>query len=1213
MMRKISLYIRYIFCLAIVFVGFTGLAQTSMGSIIDNTNEALPSSYNFKEYVFAEPDDQGICNGATNSTAELEEVFFAQTHRHSTDHPFFFTIGQRPMLIQVAVTGSGEAPDVQVEGFKDGSSIGLLCLKGPSTLQENIDLQTPNFEDYFSVTIPKSWVDTELSLKVMAGATERTIPSEELKVGPYTQLNLVMFNMDVLDYNTGAHNTPEIENFLQELASAIPASVVRFGTFPETLEFPEIIANNDTEQLVRLAGRSAMAPNGIFSDGSINSIATLFLTNLHRSTNDYHSTVYFGNTLNLAPGGWGGGKSFVSFDYDDVFIHELGHALSLPHWGESAYDIEDPNEYQFLYPYGGANDDGGGRGESWNFIQDIYEFIDPVCQFDERGTAGLETSDAMQRNNHCLGDRSESQGPWDGFGDFSAFAIHKYLVGNEVEAGSVSYKGQEKDFQFRMNDGFGSVSLENGKRLYNRAPSQSQEVPFDQQFELPGEEQLNVPAYLIYGTAHETQEQANIVYKPIKFTGTLPPILDLTNPATFAELQQEKYIPYLATPRDITFRLTYEDGSILHVTNPYHSYVRAPYDWGFHIWRNDLCNYSIVVPGDKELMKVELFKRPFVLRNDGDPLIGNINDASQGITAENFMDDAVFQAEYVFGQAQILGSNTIGNRVWHDLNQNGLDDFDEPGIEGVKLLLWTDSNGDNIPDSEGFGGVATTDENGYYSFGGLGPGKYIVFVWSVDNWEEGGPLHNMVSSEGAVDPNTDINNDDNGSPGGFAGLGNLDIASGIIEITADGEPLNDGDREDDWFDFDPSGNMTIDFGFHFETECVEINSNLAGEFMLCEGQTTEITATALNGEAPHSFLWSTGEITSSISNLSPGSYSVTTTDNLGCTGVNNFEILEQEEIVVTFTGTDSICTAGTGVLDLLVTGGEPPYSIEFGSGGFPQTGLDTGEYKFTVMDNNGCATDASFEIFQGSESTCMTSTECVEITSNLAGELAICDGQSTEITATAVNGEAPFSFVWSTGETTSNISIMDPGSYAVTTTDNMGCTGVSNFEIVASAEIVVAITGTDSICSPGTGSLNFDISGGNPPYAIAFLDDGGLTELDTGLYEFIVTDDSGCDKAASFEIFQGSEIGCTTSTDDLLSQSISIYPNPFGDFLIIEKDIQHNYSFELLDITGHRILYHKLADNKDRIGIGNIPQGIYFGVVRDENNEILKYQKLVRM
>ena len=804
------------------------LAQSSLGTVQDNTNPALPSSYNFREYVYAEPDDQGNCLGIPNNTAVIEEVFLAQTHRHTLNHPFFFTIGHWPALLQLAITGTGTAPDVQVEGLLDGSSLGVLCLSGPATLASSIDLNTPNFEEYFSVTIPKNWVQNGLSLLITAGTQSRTISAEELKIGPYTEMNLVMYNMDVLDYNGGPHNSPIFDEFLEEMASAIPASTVRFGIFPEPLVFPEIIANNDTEQLVRLNSRSVMADNGIFSDGYINSIATLFLSNLHHSTGDYLSTIYFGNTLNLAPGGWGGGKSFVSPDYTDIFIHELGHALSLPHWGESAYNIENPNQYQFLYPYGGANDNGGGRGEAWNFIQDTYEFIDPTCQPGGEGIFGLERSDCMQRNNRCLEGRTEGFGPWDGYGDFSALAIHRYLTGGEVQTGQVVDQGEEKDFQFNMQRGFPIVSLEGDDRVYTRDPLQEQELSFEELFPLPGPEQIEQEVYLIYGSAHESQEQANIVYKPIRFRGTLPPILDPTDPATFALFNDPVYQPRFYRSLDITIKLTYEDGSVLHVLNPHHSYARSPYTWGYHIWRDDVCNFSLVVPADQPLTRVEVFRRPFCVRGSDDDAEGNINYAPHNITPENFMDAAEFQTEYVYGAPAVLGSNTIGNRVWHDSNLNGIEDPNEEGIPGVSLVLWRDGDGDNIPDWMGFGGVAITDEQGYYSFSGLGPGNYLVFVWSVDNWGAGEPLNGMVPTAIYVeDPNTDVNFDNNGRPGNEWGLTNNDIVSGMITLTADGEPLNDGDREDDWFDYDPSGNMTIDFGFHLEgaTSTQEIAEN----------------------------------------------------------------------------------------------------------------------------------------------------------------------------------------------------------------------------------------------------------------------------------------------------------------------------------------------------------------------------------------------------
>ncbi|GJM30596.1 MAG: hypothetical protein DHS20C17_32310 [Cyclobacteriaceae bacterium] len=808
---------RSFLCLLFLNLAVFLSAQNSLGNIQENTNEALPSSYNFQEYVFAEPDDQGDCLGIENNSAVIEEVFLAQTHRHAIGHPLFFTIGHRPALLQLAVTGTGPAPDVVVEGILNGVSLGIRCLSGPSTLTNSIDLDYPDFENYFSITLPKDWVQNGLELILKAGNDIRNLSSSDLKIGPYTEMNLVMVNLDVMDYNEEDHQWPIFDDFLEEMASAIPASVVRFGIFPETLAFQEVVANNGTEQLVRLNSRNAMAPNGINSGGSINSIVALFLSKMQRSTRDYLSTVYFGNTLNLAPGGWGGGKSFVSFDYTDVFIHELGHALSLPHWGEGSYDNPDPNEYEFLYPYGGEGNDGGGRGEAWNFIQDTYEFVDPTCHYDDHGNLGEERSDCMQRNNRCLEQRTDGPGPWDGYGDFSALAIHRYLVGAGVRTGQVNYRNSLEDFQFNMQAGFPIVSLENGQRIYTRDELQPQELTFEENFDLPGEEQLEQDVYLIYGSAHETQTQANIVYKPVKYKGTLSPIIDPTNPETFAELQGTTYLPELYDTRDIVLKLTYEDGSILHALNPFHSYKRAPYTWGYHIWRNDVCTFSLVVPGDKNLVKVELYKRPFCIRYSGDDTEGNINYAAHNITAANFMDAAEYQAEYEFGTPPALGSNTIGNRVWHDTNLNGMEDPDEEGIPGVSLVLWKDGDGDSIPDWMGFEGVAITDEEGYYSFTGLDTGNYLVFVWSIDNWGPGEPLSGMIPT--AIyeeDPNTDINFDNNGRPGNEWGLTDLDIVSGMITLTADGEPLEDGDREDCWFDFDSSGNMTIDFGFHQE-------------------------------------------------------------------------------------------------------------------------------------------------------------------------------------------------------------------------------------------------------------------------------------------------------------------------------------------------------------------------------------------------------------
>jgi hypothetical protein len=170
------------------------------------------------------------------------------------------------------------------------------------------------------------------------------------------------------------------------------------------------------------------------------------------------------------------------------------------------------------------------------------------------------------------------------------------------------------------------------------------------------------------------------------------------------------------------------------------------------------------------------------------------------------------------------GIVSIGNRVWNDLNRDGINDPDEPGIPGVSLVIWGDSDDDGIPDWQGFGGVQVTDDEGYYRFSGLDTGNYVVFVWQVDNWEPGQPLHGFQSTNGFVaDADNDVDLDNNGFGDPFT-----DIMSGIVTLTSGDEPLNDGDPDDCYFDYDASGNNTVDFGF-FNPDISSVNEESGRE------------------------------------------------------------------------------------------------------------------------------------------------------------------------------------------------------------------------------------------------------------------------------------------------------------------------------------------------------------------------------------------------
>ena len=79
-------------------------------------------------------------------------------------------------------------------------------------------------------------------------------------------------------------------------------------------------------------------------------------------------------------------------------------------------------------------------------------------------------------------------------------------------------------------------------------------------------------------------------------------------------------------------------------------------------------------------------------------------------------------------------NNSVGDRVWFDVDADGVQDAGEPGIPGVTVALIKDSNGNGAWDAgEPIIGATTTVANGIYQFSGLPDGKYLVWVNDTDN------------------------------------------------------------------------------------------------------------------------------------------------------------------------------------------------------------------------------------------------------------------------------------------------------------------------------------------------------------------------------------------------------------------------------------------------------------------------------------------------
>ena len=145
---------------------------------------------------------------------------------------------------------------------------------------------------------------------------------------------------------------------------------------------------------------------------------------------------------------------------------------------------------------------------------------------------------------------------------------------------------------------------------------------------------------------------------------------------------------------------------------------------------------------------------------------------------------------------------SLGNLVWDDINNNGLVDGSETGIANVSVRLYADANSDGQADS---GPIATktTDVNGNYQFSNLIPASYIVEVLLPKGYVSSTGRNGWASGiyEAAPDPNTNIDNDDNGTHSGGQA-----VRGGTVTIWSQAEPntASDGD--------DTNGNLSVDFG-----------------------------------------------------------------------------------------------------------------------------------------------------------------------------------------------------------------------------------------------------------------------------------------------------------------------------------------------------------------------------------------------------------------
>ncbi|AFC25404.1 gliding motility-associated C-terminal domain-containing protein [Saprospira grandis] len=196
------------------------------------------------------------------------------------------------------------------------------------------------------------------------------------------------------------------------------------------------------------------------------------------------------------------------------------------------------------------------------------------------------------------------------------------------------------------------------------------------------------------------------------------------------------------------------------------------------------------------------------------------------------------------------------------------------------------------------------------------------------------------------------------------------------------------------------------------------------------------------GANAYTFAWSNGEVTEDLTNVAAGSYSVTITDTTGCELVDSYQLNTPSGFAVALDSAVSpLCNGdANGTIDVSVTGGVAPITYLWSNTATTEdlSVLAAGTYALTVTDGNGC-TDTLSAVLQ--DPTLLTASS-----SSQDESCALNDGQ---IDLSPQGGTAPYTFLWSDGSTTEDLSGLSAGSYTVTINDANACQTTATAQLAA--------------------------------------------------------------------------------------------------------------------------------------------------------------------
>ena len=286
----------------------------------------------------------------------------------------------------------------------------------------------------------------------------------------------------------------------------------------------------------------------------------------------------------------------------------------------------------------------------------------------------------------------------------------------------------------------------------------------------------------------------------------------------------------------------------------------------------------------------------------------------------------------------------------------------------------------------------------------------------------------------------------------------------------------------------------------------------------CFGDATGgVTSTVGGGTTTYNYAWSNGATTANLTGVVAGNYTLTVTDANSCQENASVQITEPVAALALDTNKTHILCFGeaTGAIDLIPTGGTTPYTFAWSNTAVTEdlSNVVAGPYNVVVTDANSCTATLSATLTEPASALSATS---------VVTDVNCFGGNDGGIDLTPAGGTTPYTFIWSNGAVTEDITGVIAGAYTVTITDGNGCTLTHSKTIAQPTDLTVTLTPTMVACfGDATGGVTSTVGGGTTTYNYAWSNaavTADLTSIVAGTYTLTVTDANGCVDSATTQI-----------------------------------------------------------------------------------------------